>query len=202
MTRKALDMTRQIIKRGTRALKKADSSVTDVAPVSTENSGYFSFQYSYREISTHGSVARVRGRDTRFENGKLSSEAFEGNIDRQQFDRMLVQAQGAFGLSLLGTEARPAVAALASKLRSPDSLVRQNAALALGKIGPDAAEAVPALVAALHDTEWSVRRQAALALGEIGPGAKAAVPALQQINADSNHLVRRAALDALAKIKK
>ena len=96
MTRKALDMTRQIIKRGTRALKKADSSVTDVAPVSTENSGYFSFHYSYREISAHGSVARVRGRDTRFENGKLSSEAFEGNIDRQQFDRMLAQAQGAF----------------------------------------------------------------------------------------------------------
>src|SRR5438132_8201951 len=81
---------------------------------------------------------------------------YEGK-SRAELIRMLqdadpkVQAQGAFGLSLLGTEARPAVAALASKLRSPDSLVRQNAALALGKIGPDAAEAVPALVAALHD---------------------------------------------------
>src|SRR6266446_178748 len=62
-----------------------------------------------------------------------------------------VQAQGAFGLSLLGPAGKPAVPALADKLKSPDSLVRQNAALALGKIGPDAVDAVPALVEALHD---------------------------------------------------
>src|SRR5207245_8190866 len=109
-----------------------------------------------------------------------------------------VQAQGAFGLSLLGPEARSAVVVLAEKLKSTDSLVRQNTALALGKIGPDAAEAVPALVAALHDTEWSVRRQAALALGEIGPRAKAAVSALQKIQAASNNLVRSCALCAMA----
>jgi HEAT repeats len=113
-----------------------------------------------------------------------------------------VQAQGAFGLSLLGPAGKPAVPALADKLKSPDSLVRQNAALALGKIGPEAADAVPALVEALHDADWPVRRHAALALGEIGPAAAAAAPALQKLNSDSNQLVRKAAQQAFAKIRK
>src|SRR5579871_3545520 len=50
----------------------------------------------------------------------------------------VVQSQGAFGLSLLGSRAQPAVPSLVSLLRSPQPLVRQNAALALGKIGPEA----------------------------------------------------------------
>src|SRR5262245_2066798 len=49
-----------------------------------------------------------------------------------------VQAQGAFGLSRLGAEARPAVKALAEALKNRDARVRQNAALALAEIGPDA----------------------------------------------------------------
>ena len=89
-------MTRQIVKSGKRALGKVDSSAIDVVPRPTENNLYFSFRYSYREISAHGSVAQVKGRDTRFENGKLTSEAFEGNIDRHHYDRILAEAQSAF----------------------------------------------------------------------------------------------------------
>jgi HEAT repeat protein len=98
-----------------------------------------------------------------------------------ELERMLrnpnptVQAQGAFGLSQLGTDARPAVPSLIDALKR-NTPVRQNAALALGQIGPGARDAVPALCEALGDSERAVRRQAALALGKIGPEARSALP--------------------------
>jgi HEAT repeat protein len=110
-----------------------------------------------------------------------------------------VQAQGAFGLSQLGPEAREAVPDLIEALKK-DSLVRQNAALALGQIGPDAREAVPALIEVLGDSEWIIRRQAAIALGRIGPDARAALPALQRLLKDSERQVRDAAREAIAKV--
>jgi HEAT repeat protein len=110
-----------------------------------------------------------------------------------------VQAQAAYGLSRLGSEARYAVPALIDALKK-QSLVRQNAALALGQIGPDARDAVPALAAALGDSEWAVRRQAAIALGRIGPSARPAIPALQKLRRDPDPLVRKAAQEALKQI--
>src|SRR5689334_9233719 len=106
-----------------------------------------------------------------------SKAPYEGKSIRQ-LENMLksahpaVQAQGAFGLSRFGAEARTAVPALVEALKSPHALVRQNAALALGQIGPEAAEAVPALVELLRDPEWAVRRQAALSLGQMGAAAQ------------------------------
>src|SRR5215213_6869234 len=97
-----------------------------------------------------------------------------------------VQARGAFGLSLHGPAASPAVPDLIDALKRPDALVRQNAALALGAVGPGAERAVPGLTEALGDAEWAVRRQAALALGEIGPAAKPALPALAKREGDAN----------------
>src|SRR5262249_37839669 len=104
-----------------------------------------------------------------------------------------VQARGAFGLSLHGPAASPAVPDLIAALKRPDALVRQNSALALGAIGPSASSAVPALTDALGDPDWAVRRQAALALGEIGPAAKTALPALAKLDTDANKPVREAA---------
>jgi HEAT repeat protein len=123
-----------------------------------------------------------------------------------QLERMLedsksaVQAQGAYGLSLLGPDAREAVPALIKCLKK-ESIVRQNAALALGKIGPDAREAVPALIEALRDPDWAVRRQAAIALGRMGPEARSALPILQTLARDSNVPLRDAAREALVKVQ-
>jgi HEAT repeat protein len=123
-----------------------------------------------------------------------------------QLERMLkssdsaVQVQGAYGLSLKGAEARPAVPALIEQLGSPNVLVRQNAAFALGKIGPDAREAVPGLIQLMNDSDWTVRRQAAMSLGQIGPDAKDAVERLVKLRRDRIPLVRQAAEEALAQI--
>ncbi len=81
---------------------------------------------------------------------------------------LIAQAQGAYGLSLLGPGALDALPALIDAMKSPGALVRQNAALAIGKIGPGAKAAVPALIEGLADSEWTVRRQSADSLGEIG----------------------------------
>jgi len=124
-----------------------------------------------------------------------------------ELERMLddsnptVRVQGAHGLSLHGSEARPAVPALVKALQSPDALLRSQAALALGAIEPAAADAVPALITALDDPEWSVRRQTVLALGEIGPAARPAVESLRRLqSSDPNGLVRKAVEQALPKI--
>ena len=122
-----------------------------------------------------------------------------------QLERMLrdpnpaVQAQGAYGLSRLGAEARSAVPSLIAALKM-DTRVRQNAALALCQIGPDARDAVPALCEALGDSEWAVRRQAALALGKIGSEAQRAIPLLQRLSRDPERLVRKAAQEAIQQI--
>jgi HEAT repeat protein len=136
-----------------------------------------------------------------------SKPPYEGKSEAQ-LERMLhdsdpaVQTQGAFGLSLLGPEARPAVPALIEALDSPNALVRQNAALALGSIGPDARGAVEGLTKLLHDEEWSVRRQAAMSLGKIGPDARSAEKALNEARNDPRPLVRSAAEEALKKMQR
>jgi HEAT repeat protein len=131
--------------------------------------------------------------------GSRSVRELEGMLEDPHPE---VQAQGALGLGLHGSEARSAVPALVRTLKSPDTLVRQQAALALGKIsGGDAdAATVTALMDALGDPQWSVRRQAALALGEIGAPAHVAAEALRRCLRDPNNVVRKAAHEALAKI--
>ena len=102
-----------------------------------------------------------------------------------------VQVQAAYGLSLHGAEARPALPALTRRLHAPDALVRQQAALALGEMGAEAEEAVPGLIEALGDAEWSVRRQAAVALGKIGPPARAASRSWSAVRAIPTRLSAR-----------
>ncbi len=57
---------------------------------------FFSFRYSCVELSTTGSRAHVKARNTRLEGGKLTSEAFEGDLDRATYDRMVTDAQRHF----------------------------------------------------------------------------------------------------------
>lgn len=56
---------------------------------------FFSFHYSYREISSIGGQTHVKARDVHFTNGKLETEAFEGTTGAGSYETMLqdVQAQ-------------------------------------------------------------------------------------------------------------
>jgi hypothetical protein len=53
----------------------------DAVEAFPSSSPFFSFSYSYSEISLQGGRARMKSKKTRFEDGKVTSEAFEGTLD-------------------------------------------------------------------------------------------------------------------------
>jgi hypothetical protein len=57
---------------------------------------FFTFRYSSTEISAVGGKAHVKSRQTRFEDGKVTTETFEGDVDRTAYDRMVGDAQRHF----------------------------------------------------------------------------------------------------------
>jgi hypothetical protein len=61
-----------------------------------DTGGFLRFSYSYTEVSSAGPTARVKSRRAAYENGRLVSEQFEGDIDRDTYDRMVGDAQRLF----------------------------------------------------------------------------------------------------------
>lgn len=57
------------------------------------NSGFFSFTYTYRELSNSDGKTQMRGQQVRYENGKLSSEEFEGTGDARVYDQAVESMQ-------------------------------------------------------------------------------------------------------------
>ncbi|HJV54280.1 MAG TPA: hypothetical protein VJ652_22640 [Noviherbaspirillum sp.] len=57
---------------------------------------FFTFRYSYTEVSAHGGDAHVKRRETRFEDGKFITEECEGTVGRDAYDRMVEQTQQMF----------------------------------------------------------------------------------------------------------
>ena len=89
-------MNKYPVRRAERALRKVEQDAVEVIePVSRANP-FFSFRYSYTEISASGGKTRVKSRNTRFEDGKLTTEAFEGELERGAYEQMVSQAQHHF----------------------------------------------------------------------------------------------------------
>jgi hypothetical protein len=59
-------------------------------------SPFFSFSYSYSEITLAGGTARVKSKKTQFEDGKVTSEAFEGTLDSRAYHAAAKQAEELF----------------------------------------------------------------------------------------------------------
>ena len=75
------------------ALRKADPGAVEVATPAPRSGGFFSFRYSYTEFSSQGGRTRVKAKRARLEDGKLSTEAFEGELDGNVYDEVVRQAQ-------------------------------------------------------------------------------------------------------------
>jgi hypothetical protein len=56
--------------------------------------GFVSFQYSYTEVSSHAGRTHVRSNRTQFADGKLTREAFEGELEGDAYRQMVVANHG------------------------------------------------------------------------------------------------------------
>jgi hypothetical protein len=74
-------------------VRKTEGAPADVLAPTARSSAFLSFRYSYAEMSILGGKAQVKSRNARFEDGKLISEAFEGELDRSAYDRAVGDAQ-------------------------------------------------------------------------------------------------------------
>lgn len=89
-------MSKLPVRRAERAPRKVvHDAVEEMDPASSANP-FFNFRYPYTEISASGGKARVNSRRARFEDGQLSSEAFEGELDRSAYAQMVSEAQQQF----------------------------------------------------------------------------------------------------------
>jgi hypothetical protein len=68
----------------------------EVVVVEPERGPFFSFRYSATEVSLVGGKTRIKSRQARLEDGKLTSEVFEGELHRSAYDHMVAQAQRHF----------------------------------------------------------------------------------------------------------
>jgi len=78
-------MSRYPVKAKKQAMQPVEENVRNTSP-------FLSFRYSYTEMSVVGGKARLKSRHTRLDDGKLSSETFEGELDRSAYDQAVNQA--------------------------------------------------------------------------------------------------------------
>ena len=86
-------MSKHPVIRARRAPRRVESDAVESIRPAGPTLPTFSFRYSYTEISMVGGRTRVKARQMRLENGKLASEAFDGDFDRAMYERTVREAQ-------------------------------------------------------------------------------------------------------------
>jgi hypothetical protein len=76
-----------------RAVRETDRNAAEVIEPSSGGGVFSSFRYSCTEITACGGKAHLRSRSTRFEDGKLTSESFEGELEGSIYDQLIKQTQ-------------------------------------------------------------------------------------------------------------
>jgi hypothetical protein len=89
-------MSKPLVKAARRAVRRAEREAADVMPTRAGANTFASFRYASAEISLRGDKAHVSARRAQWEDGKLSSEAFEGEVDRTVYEQAVLQAQRYF----------------------------------------------------------------------------------------------------------
>jgi hypothetical protein len=78
-----------------RSVSLRDAEEGEVVPIvaTAPRSGFLSFRYSSTVVSSNGGRTQVRSRRVSLEDGKLSSESFEGELDARAHDEAVRRAQ-------------------------------------------------------------------------------------------------------------
>jgi len=75
------------------AVRKAEPGAVEAATSAPPSGDFFSFRYSYTEVSSQGGRTRVKAKQARLEDGKLSTEAFEGELGGHVYDELVRQVR-------------------------------------------------------------------------------------------------------------
>ena len=90
-------MSREIEKLDKAPVLLDEGEVTVVASTSSPwAGGLFTFRYSSTEMFARDGNLHVKMKETRYQNGRLSSEECEGTLDSQAYDRLVSDAQAYF----------------------------------------------------------------------------------------------------------
>ena len=78
-----------------RSTAPAEEDLNSVIPASPRagGSGFFSFRYSSTIVSSQGGRTQVRAKRVALEDGKLSTESFEGELDSEAHQEAVRRAQ-------------------------------------------------------------------------------------------------------------
>jgi len=86
-------MSKHPVKVEKHALRRARGNPIATIEAAAPHNPFLSFRYSYTELSAVGGRARVKSRNARYEDGKLTTEVFDGELERSAYDRMVSEAQ-------------------------------------------------------------------------------------------------------------
>lgn len=86
-------MPKHPVKIPRRTVRGAERNAVAVVDPRPRSGGFSSFRYSCTEITTSGGKAHLRTRSTRFEDGRLTSESFEGELEGSTYDQLVQQTQ-------------------------------------------------------------------------------------------------------------
>ena len=89
-------MSKHLVKVARSPVRRTEREAVDVAATKPGTNTFVSFRYASAEISLRGGKAHVSARRAQWEDGKLSSEAFEGELGRSVYERAVEQAQRHF----------------------------------------------------------------------------------------------------------
>ncbi|HPL68073.1 MAG TPA: hypothetical protein PLG94_16190 [Smithellaceae bacterium] len=83
-------------KTGKEIIKDSARNNVEILDPVQQASPFFSFRYSYKEISSDGGRTRIRSKEKSFENGKFKSEEFEGTLPGNIYFNMVGEMQKMF----------------------------------------------------------------------------------------------------------
>src|SRR3954470_9621775 len=86
-------MSNHPAKSGKRDVRKQAKHALEATVSNARPHSSVSFHYSFTEISAFDGKARVKCRNTRLEDGTLTTERFDGVLDRQAYAQVISRAQ-------------------------------------------------------------------------------------------------------------
>jgi hypothetical protein len=89
-------MSSHPVKRRSSPVRVVEGEVVDAPAMIVKKSTGFRFRYSYAEFSAVGSSAQFKAKRARYEDGRLITESFEGELDPKTYGQLMMDAQRIF----------------------------------------------------------------------------------------------------------